>query len=241
MTRLLSNNRGATLVELLVTLLVGMIVLSSIYLAVNTAQKSTAGIERKVVAQQDIRGAIELMAMEIRMASYNPRLTTGNWRNPTVCSQVSANQTYGGIQEATATNITIEMDLNGNCSGNNNATCMTGSDDPNEVIQYVYNAAEQRITRETNCGGAQPFLGDRATSGSARTVRVLNDGANPVFRYFNGAGADITATLPAGIPNIQRIMITLVAATAEIDPSTGRERRLVYTTSVVPRNHVPHL
>ena len=60
--------KGFTLIELLITLVIAVILMMAIYGAINTAQRSTQGIERKVTAQQDARAAMELMAMEIRMA-----------------------------------------------------------------------------------------------------------------------------------------------------------------------------
>jgi hypothetical protein len=70
-------------------------------------------------------------------------------------------------------------------------------------------------------------------------VRVINTAAVPVFRYFNAQGTEITAAgLPAGIPNIARIDITLWVETENPDASSGVRRRMVYATSVIPRNHV---
>jgi hypothetical protein len=73
-------------------------------------------------------------------------------------------------------------------------------------------------------------------------VRVINNTLNiPMFRYFNGMGVEILAAgLPAGIPNIRRIEITLAVETEDPDPNvpgTTQRRRLIYSTSVIPRNH----
>ncbi len=237
------SHKGFTLIELLVTMVITVILMMAIYGAINSAQRSTQGIERKVTAQQDTRAAVELMAMEIRMASYNPNFVTNIWVDPGNCFSASGNQTYQGIQAATNNLITIEMDINENSVITNNTNT-----DPNETISYVYDAANQYITRMTNCSGsAQPFLGETAASGRPRTVRVINDvngngtydaGVDiPIFRYFDGSGTELTSW-PADIPNIRRIDITLAVETAEIDPMTNQRRRLVYSTSVTPRNHV---
>jgi len=234
------HNKGFTLVEILVAMAIGMIMLTAIYTAINTAQRSTSGIERKVVAQQDARAALELMAMEIRMASYDRNMDTAIWVDPANCSSSSANPTYKGIQEATPFNITIEMDINDNG--------IIRPEDSNETIKYVYQAASQYITRSTNCGSANPFLGDDPTSGRPLSVRVVNDqngnGAYdsgtdvPIFRYFDGAGAEIpSANLPASIPNVRVIEITLVVETEDVDPASNQRRRMVYSTRVIPRNH----
>jgi prepilin-type N-terminal cleavage/methylation domain-containing protein len=235
----MSDKRGFTLVEILVALGIGAIMLAAIYSMVNLSQNTSSGMERRVAAQQDEKTALELMAMEIGMASYNPLSIADNllWINPATCNGVSPNPpTYKGIQVATANSITIEMDINDNG--------IIG--DANEIISYNYDAGNLYITRETNCGGAQPFLGDTAASGNTRTVRVINGNASiynpviPVFRYFDGDGIEIFPTAaPASIPNIRRIEITLAVETENPDLNNGQRKRMVYSTSVIVRNHVP--
>jgi len=237
----MKDRKGVTLVELLVGMAVGMLLLGSIYMAVNVAQRSTSGIERKVTAQQDLKPALDLMAMEIGMAGYNPNYTTGNWALATTCSGAGT-QANKGIQQATATAINVQMDINASCTSDGAPTCITG--DANEIITYSYDATNLYITRETNCGGAQPFLGDTAASGNPRTVRVINNTAGtggtaiPVFRYYDGAGTEIAAPVTGNIPNIRRIEITLAVETEDRDPNTQERRKLIYSTSVIPRNHV---
>jgi len=238
------KNRGFTLVEIIVAMAIGMIVLTAIYTGVNSAQRSSTGIERKVVAQQDVRSVLELMAMEIRMASYDRNMDNTIWVTPSNCNGNSGNPTYRGIQEATPFSLTIEMDAN------DNGVIDNTTNNPNETIKYIYqvinNSANQYISRSTNCGSPQPFLGDTVTG--QKTVRVINDqngngvydaGTDvPVFRYFNGAGAEIfPGTTPSTIPTIRTIEIALVVETEEVDPSTNQKRRMVYSTRVMPRNH----
>ncbi|MDX9819672.1 MAG: prepilin-type N-terminal cleavage/methylation domain-containing protein [Desulfococcus multivorans] len=224
-----NRERGYTLAEVMVAIAVGMVILMAIYAAINAAQRFTAGIDRKVVAHQDTRAVLDLMAMEIQMASFNPQYSPTLWRNPDNCTGQSTNQNYKGIQTATATTLSVQSDIN------ENGTLVANS---NEIITYNYDAANQYITRESSCGGAQPFLGALPTSTAPRGVRVINTAAVPVFRYYDARGTEILpAGLPAGIPDIARIDITLWAETEEIDPSTGQRRKLIYSTSVIPRNH----
>jgi len=232
----MKKRAGFTLVEVLISIFVGMLILGAIYAAVVTSQRSTASIERKVVAGQDARAALELMTIEIQMASYNPTYATGIWSNPATCAAGSGSQTYRGIQAASGTSLSVEADINEN-------GVMGGAGNANEIITYGYDAVDQYITRSTNCGGAQPFLGDTIASGRPRSVRVVNTAAVPVFRYFNAQGTEITTgvaatQLPAAIPDIARIDLTLWVETEDIDPSSGQRRRLVYSTSIIPRNHV---
>ena len=246
----MSDNRGFTLIEILIALGVGLTAMLAIYAMINLSQKSTTGMERRFAAQQDEKTALELMSMEIRMASFNPNFASGNWvakdgndfDNSDYCSTASPNQNYLGIQEATATSITVEMDMNENCTANNNPACMITSTNPSEIIRYNYDATNLYITRETNCGGDQPFLGDTAASGRTRTVRVINNAFNPVipiFRYFDGKGTEIAAPVTASIPDIKRVLITLAVETENPDLNTGQRKKMVYSTSVIVRNHAP--
>jgi type II secretory pathway pseudopilin PulG len=236
----MKKHGGYTLIEVVVSIAVGMVIILTIYAVVNVGQKSTVNVERKVAAHQDVRASLELMALEIQMASYNPTYASGIWVNPGSCAGVSANQGYRGIQAATGTSITIQEDIGGavDAAGDPDGDGVIGGSS-NEIITYAYNSANQFVTRSTNCGGNQPFLGDSPSSGRPRAVRVINTDAVPVFQYFDARGNEITtAGLPAGIPNIARIDITLWVETEDVDSNTGQRRKMIYSTSVIPRNHV---
>lgn len=239
---MMKTKNGFTLIEILIALVVGALMMVGVYSVVTLTQKSSAGMDRKIIAQKDVRSGLDLMALEIRMASYNSSLDNTIWRSAADCTSVAANPLYKGIQVATPFSMTIEMDANDNSVINGT------SSNPNEIITYTYDAANLRVTRITNCGAAQPFLGDTAASGRPRIIRVVNDlnsnnayddGVDvPVFRYFDFNNNLIApASLPAQIPLINTIEITLVADTEDIDPATHARRRIVYSTRVIPRNH----
>ncbi|MBI5968034.1 MAG: prepilin-type N-terminal cleavage/methylation domain-containing protein [Deltaproteobacteria bacterium] len=220
--------QGFTLLETVFALFIGLLLLGAIYTSMVSGQKSSLALEGKVMAHQDTRAALEVMALEIGMASYNRHFVPGIWRNPGNCGQPSAYPAYKGIPMATSNSITMEMDIG--------ESGFVG-DNPNEIISYVYDVANERITRETNCQGALPFLGD--VPGSSRSVRVINHTLNmPVFRYFDGLGNEIAAAnLPADIPKIKKIEIILATETEEVAPDTLQRRRMIYSTSVISRNH----
>lgn len=225
----IKNHRGFTLVEILFALAIGLVVVGAVYMAMITGQRSSVGIEQRISAAQDIRASLEIMSMEIGMASFNPNFFPGIWRETGGCANPSVSQGFRGIQVATANAITVEMDINEN----------SAVGDANEVIAYVYDFANRRITRSTNCGGGMPFLGE-VVGTQGRSVRVINSepAVNiPVFRYFDGQGVDITAGLPGAIPNIRRIEIALVVETENVDPATQQRQRMAYTNGVILRNH----
>jgi prepilin-type N-terminal cleavage/methylation domain-containing protein len=224
----MKNQKGFTLVEILAAMFIGLFLLGAIYVSMNAGQRSSVALESKINAHQDTRAVLEVMATEISMASYNSNFIPNIWLDPADCSKGSPNQAYKGIQAATANSLTVQMDTDN--SG-------TVGDSSNEVISYVYDTDNQQITRATNCAGAVSFLGD--IPANPRSERVVNSTLNiPLFRYFDGLGSEIPAgNLPANIPNIRRIQITLAVDTENVDPNTFQRRRMIYTTSLVPKNH----
>ena len=234
MRTLTGNNRGFTLVEMMFAVFSGMLLMAAILVSVQSGLRSSTSMERKVSAQQDAGAALDLMALEIGMASYNPTFTAdASFWTDNACAN-SSTQNYRGIQEATANSITVEMDLD--------ASTLI-ADGNNEVIRYVYDTTNQYITRATNCGTNQPFLGDTTASGRPKGVNVTNAALGlPVFRYYDGSGAEITIgaganQLPASIPNIRRIDITIAAETDKVNEITHQKGNIIYSTSVIPRNH----
>jgi type II secretory pathway pseudopilin PulG len=231
-----SNSKGFTLVEIITALGVSMVLLGGIYLAINSTQRHSSSIERRVVAQQDVKPALDIIALELSMVSYNPTYTTNIWVNPSTCAfDASTPQVYRGLQLATANSIVVEMDATGS-AGNDGDGAL---DDANEVIRYTYDVANETILRGTNCGTNQPFLGS-AVAGQ-KAVRVINNSLGiPGFRYFNGQGAEIAVSgtdLGGQIPNVRRIEIVLAVETEDVDANSGQRKRLIYSTSVIPRNH----
>lgn len=223
----MKNEEGFTVVEIVVAMAIGIVLMFAVFVAMESGRRSSVAVERKVTATQDVRAALEIMALEIGMASYNPNLVPGIWQ-ASDCT-ASSNQSYKGIQEATDLSIVVEMDIN------ENSLVYNSGSDSNEVIRYAYDAGNKYLTRSTNCGGNQAFLGD--IPANPRAVRVINgDIGIPVFRYYDGNGVLITS-LPAGIPNIRRVEITLAVETEDIDPNLGERRRMIYSTSIMPRNH----
>ena len=235
----MQDNRGFTLIEVLLALAVGLILMGAVYAVVQSGQRGSVSLEQKVVAQQDARAALQTMTLEIGMASFNPNFQPAIWLNTTCGQNPPPNLPYKGIQSASANSLTIEMDIN--------ESSVVG-DSANEVITYTYEALYQYISRNNNCQGAEAFLGDDPASGLPRAVRVINDTNGngiyedgidiPIFTYYDGTGNQIPfANLPANIMNIRRIDITLQVETDEISQDTHQRRKMIYSGSVIPRNH----
>ena len=76
MMTLIKNNKGFTLIEILVALSIDFVVLAGIYAAFYSQQKSHVKEQQVVDAQQNVRGAADFMTREIRLAGMQ-RLTAG--------------------------------------------------------------------------------------------------------------------------------------------------------------------
>lgn len=222
------SQAGFSLVELLIVILLSTVVLTAMSMLLRSGLHASTGIQIKAATQEDSRLALQIMTAEIGMASYNPAvdLSMNFWRTNTCapCADLTCKNRQG-IPEAAANTMMVAM-----ASG---ATSTAVGDDPNEIIRYVYDIANQRITRSTNCGVPQPFLGESVASGNPRETRVVNAALGlPVFRYFNAQGAET-----ADIPSIRRVEITLAVQTDQIDPASGQRKTMIYSTSTILRNH----
>jgi hypothetical protein len=184
---------------------------------------------------------LDLMATEIRMASYlPPPCNNSTWLTIPACPEMTGwggtpVRDYKGIQVADANKIFVAMDLNGDG--------VIGPPGANEYIMYSYDGAST-LSRDVSCSGNWAILGGTALSSNVRNA-VAGPGSTlvPMFRYFDRANNDITATVSNnastvnGIPAIRRILITIVADTADKDLNTKMPKRIVYSTSVAVRNH----
>lgn len=126
---------GFTLLELLTSLVVGMIVLGAMYSLFIIQNRHFTTQEQIAEAQQIARTTMDAMAREITMAGFDP--------NKSLPTPAPAN---AAITAASATALSFTADLNGD-------SALTGS---NEYVTYAFDAANYRITRNTG-GGAQPF------------------------------------------------------------------------------------
>lgn len=126
---------GFTLLELLTSLVVGIIVLGAMYSLVIIQSKHFTTQEQIAEMQQIARTTMDAMVREITMAGFDP--------NKSLPTPAPAN---AAITSAGATSLSFTSDLNAN-------SALT---DANENVTYAFNSENYRITRNTG-GGAQPF------------------------------------------------------------------------------------
>jgi prepilin-type N-terminal cleavage/methylation domain-containing protein len=153
------NKKGVTLIELLVVLVISAIVIGSIYKVFIAQTKAYTVQDQVAEVQQDVRGAMEIMVRDIRMAGYqadppivNPlgnNTITVNYAGTTVTYALvggSLIRTVGGVPETLLDNVTnldfrygIDGDGDGIIDGINPVTGII-SDDPTDP-DYAFKTA----------------------------------------------------------------------------------------------------
>lgn len=131
-----NDEKGFTLIELMVAMAMASIVVGVIYSAYNVQSKIYTEQDKTAEMQQNIRAGIAYLQHEIRMAGYNPKREEHG-----TCSD-DGSVKAPGFHTATATSIGFSMDLNedGDCG------------DPGENVTYsVYTSGGvQKLGRNDN-------------------------------------------------------------------------------------------
>jgi type IV pilus assembly protein PilW len=213
------ENRGFTIVELLVAMAEGLIVLAALYALFTVHNRHFANQEQRTEMQQNARIAMEMMTREIRMAGYNQTTQAGT-KAVSRCTGITmpSNAPCAGITHASSDSISFVADIN----GNGDTTAEPAN--PNENITYdIYSSSGVQTLGRSSNGSRQPAV---------ENVESLR------FDYYDGADpGNITASLA----NIRRIRITIVTRTAKEDPdytdiNGHHHRHYTLSSFVAPRN-----
>jgi type IV pilus assembly protein PilW len=187
--------RGFTLVEILVALALTGIVAAAIYKIFGAQQKTSILQDQVVGMQQDLRGALTIMAREIRMAGYDP-LGTAN----------------AGIVSATSCSLQFTMDLNEN-GHDLTLESTTSANNPSEKIRYA-------LTNDADSNGIadaqDSALGRGSWAGGLQEVAENIEAFNLV--YLDHTNTVIPSPVSADDrTRIRAVQITVIARTDKPD------------------------
>lgn len=129
---------GFTLVELMVSMAIGLAVLAAIAGTFTAQTRQNSAEEQIGQMQQNVRGALDLMMREIQMAGYKP-----------------AGGSFNGIETSTVTTLRIKLDLDS--SG-------VETDGTTDDISYSFDSSTRLITRTLNNTGSSATLADNVTA-----------------------------------------------------------------------------
>ena len=160
-----TDNRGFTLMELLVAMGIGTVILAAIAGTFMTQTRFYNAQEQINEMQQNARAAMDLMTREVKLAGYKPRGT----------------EVFVGVAYST-TELRIRENLNGYLAdaAGGNATINDSSD---EHIVYTFDSANKRIRRAYGAVGAtqevianniEAFTFDYLDSAGAATTTPAN-------------------------------------------------------------------
>ena len=218
-----TNDRGFTLVELMIAMVVGMVVLGAVYALFTAQSKHLATQEQLAELHQNARAAMDIMVREISMAGYNQTTAPATITAVNRCTgtTTASNTPCAGITNAAADTIGFVADINGN--GDTTA----GEANPSENIAY------DRYHSETSPAGVYSL--GRTSNGSKQPVIEYLDLLSFSYHEANG---NVTANLA----NIRRVKITIVTRTAKVDPNYtdatygDHYRRYTLSSFAFPRN-----
>jgi type IV pilus assembly protein PilW len=124
------NDRGYTLMELMVAISIGMIVMASVATTFTSQTRAYSAQEQINQMEQNARGALDIMSRELKMAGYKPN-----------------GGSVTGVVSYSSSSLTIQADLNAD-----GAVSTSGSD--NEQIAYAYDSTNKKITRQVGTAAA---------------------------------------------------------------------------------------
>ncbi|HUF40380.1 MAG TPA: prepilin-type N-terminal cleavage/methylation domain-containing protein [Verrucomicrobiae bacterium] len=132
--RLLKAVGGFTLTEMMVSMAIALAVLAGIAQIFTVQTRQNSAEEQIGQMQQNVRGALDLMLREIRMAGYKP-----------------SGGTFNGIHTSTETTLRIKLVLDG-----------TGFEPHGAMddISYTFDSAAGQIVRTLNIGPSSAVLAD---------------------------------------------------------------------------------
>lgn len=210
------NPRGVTLIEQLVALLLGTIVIASLYEFYRAELFRTISQEAKTSTLEDARGALDIMVRDLRNAGSwgtgGAPAEKGGIDDPNNDPDTHCNRVYA----ASGGMIHVQMDLNSNDS--------CADTEPRENIRY-------ELTGPTStCPGTTIIR----RNGDCLVANIKTASAGKLFTYYDVTGADLGDS-PSPMA-IKRIRIAFAVQVKNPDPRVGGNMTTTLSTSIELRN-----
>jgi type IV pilus assembly protein PilW len=214
----MKRHEGFTLVELLVAMAISAIVMTAIYSAYYSQQKSFLVQDQIAAAQQNLRAGMYMMEREIRMAGYDPRGSAG-----------------AGIQTANADSIRFTLDIHD--GADNDSDGIIDEDDEAGIGDGTIGDAGEDITYlrlDPDGDGVFSLFRRDGVLGVDQLVAENIDALDFVYRDRDG-------NVTANTSEIRSVQITMVARTDRQDPgySDGKNYMNQQGTEVLAQQNDP--
>lgn len=213
----IQNEKGVTLVELLVALVIAAITLAGVYRVFISQTKTYAVQDQVVEVQQSVRSAMEIILRDLRMAGFDDDNPTSPYTVPTAITTVGSNT------------ITVNYEYYNR----------TLNQYERHQVTYAVNGSSQ-LTRTLNVTAAVPPVPNPSTEALLDNVRELKftygiDGnADKIMDDQNGDGiinaADYVA---AGSVGSATVVAIRVALTGDPNPTNVDVAKIVSPRTLV--------
>jgi type IV pilus assembly protein PilW len=251
-----TNNRGFTLVELLIAVTISVVAMAMIYAGYKSQQEAHTNERLVVDMQQNGRSTLAFMRREIRMAGHNLCAWNGiddDGDGP--IDQNDAHETAGGFVTVRADHLEFSLNLSIDPVTNNPTNCNVT--DINENITYRFDAAEDAngdgianagaaVLQRDGGAGLQDLAFDVHAIAFAYAFDVDGDGA--LDTYPGAPGIVIWAYDSNGDGSLDRHLDTNMDGAidendtpggANLAPTVDRDRVHAVQVWILTRSQVP--
>jgi hypothetical protein len=214
--RLINNDYGASLIEQLGALLLGTLIITSLFGFYRAELFHLLAQEIRMTTLEDARGAMDIISRDLKLAGSwgtgSAPLETGLGDDPDGDEDSACNRIY----RATERVIQIQMDLNGN--GN------CADLEPRENIRYELGAPT------STCPGVTVIR----RNGDCLVAYATAPNSGKLFRYYDENGSQLSDSPP--LAAIKRIGISFSVGMKQTDSKTGANLTSTLSSSVELRN-----
>ena len=218
--KMTNNNKGFTIIELLVAVSITVVVAAAAISSYTGQQKSSLSQKQVVEMQQNIRAGLYIIAMNIRMAGYDPYggssgagvTSAGAGSNSTSPLTFSFVADDDGVDNAT-----IDSDNDGFMNAGNGVADEEG--ELKYLSFYLYDSATL----------GQNNLGMRIGAGNIQAIAENIKPDEFSFVYLDSTGSVLAAPVTLGNISAIQINITAQVDTGEVDHTFQNATRTVAT------------
>ena len=210
-----NNQKGFTLVELMVAITLMSMTLAAFYAVFTVQTRSLNAQDHRLEAQQYARAVLDLMIREIRSAGYFPG---------SACTTPAHTL---GIVAADEENLQFVQDADGD------NTCVSA----NENITYAYDFTNKNVTRAADGAPAEVLTDGNAVAFQfVYYPRQTTGVVPPPFCVTPGYPSGCSGDLAVNLANIQRVEIRLTVESKNVYPAAGSQLFATLSSSVDLRN-----
>ena len=214
--RQIRNDDGATLIEQLGALLLGTVIITSLFGFYRAELFHLLAQETRMATLEDARGGMDIISRDLKLAGSwgtgSAPSETGLGDDPDGDEDAVCNRVYAATERV----IQIQMDLNGN--GN------CADLEPRENIRYELGEPT------STCPGTTVIR----RNGDCLVAHAAAPNSGKVFRYYDATGLELSDSPP--LAAIKRIGISFSVGMKHQDSKTGGNLTTALSNSVELRN-----